>query len=57
MAQFTQSEKDIINNGTAEIPFRVLKITDPQDSIFLRQKCTDIDDNRIGRSQTAYKPS
>lgn len=43
MAQFTQNEKDIINNGTSETPFRVLKVTDKQDSIFLRQKCAVID--------------
>ena len=43
MAQFTKSEKDIINNGTSEIPFRVLKVSDQQDSIFLRQACSDIE--------------
>ena len=44
MAQFTQYEKDLINGGTSEIPFRVLKITDQQDSTFLRQKCSVIED-------------
>lgn len=44
MAQFTQYEKDLINGGTSETPFRVLKITDQQDSTFLRQKCSDIED-------------
>lgn len=43
MAQFTQDENDLINNGTTETPFRVLKVTDQQDSIFLRQKCSDIE--------------
>ena len=43
MAQFTKSEKDIINNGTSETPFRVLKVSDQQDSIFLRQACSDIE--------------
>ena len=43
MAQFTQDEKDLINSGTTETPFRVLKVTDQQDSIFLRQKCSDIE--------------
>lgn len=43
MAQFTQNEKDIINNGTLETPFRVLKISNQQDSIFLRQACSDIE--------------
>lgn len=42
MAQFTQDEIVLINNGTTETPFRVLKVTDQQDSIFLRQKCSDI---------------
>lgn len=44
MAQFTQYEKDLINGGTSETPFRVLKITDQQDSTFLRQKCSAIED-------------
>lgn len=44
MAQFTQYEKDLINGGTSETPFRVLKITDQQDSTFLRQKCSVIED-------------
>ena len=44
MAQFTQDEKILINSGTTETPFRVLKVTDQQDSIFLRQKCSDIED-------------
>lgn len=43
MAQFTQDEKDLINSGTTETSFRVLKVTDQQDSIFLRQKCSDIE--------------
>lgn len=45
MAQFTQNEKELINSGTAETPFRVLKVTNEQDSIFLRQKCSEIDNN------------
>lgn len=44
MAQFTQNEKILINSGTTETPFRVLKVTDQQNSIFLRQKCSDIED-------------
>lgn len=44
MAQFTQNEKILINSGTTETPFRVLKVTDQQDSIFLKQKCSDIED-------------
>lgn len=43
MAQFTQNEKILINSGTTETPFRVLKVTDQQDYIFLRQKCSDIE--------------
>jgi len=42
MAQFTDIEKDIINNGTADVPFRVLLITDETDSLVLRQKCENI---------------
>lgn len=49
MAQFSQNEKDLINSGTSETPFRVLKITDQQDSVFLRQKCSEID------NRTEYK--
>ncbi|PXV58122.1 peptide deformylase [Dysgonomonas alginatilytica] len=45
MAQFTQEEKNLINNGTPETPFRVLTITDQQDSIFLRQKCSAIENS------------
>lgn len=49
MAQFSQNEKDLINSGTSETPFRVLKITDQQDSVFLKQKCSEID------NRTEYK--
>lgn len=44
MAQFTQNELDIIHNGTAEEPFRVLKTTDEKDSLILRSKSEDIDE-------------
>lgn len=43
MAQFTANEIDIINSGSKETSLRVLKITDVEDSIVLRQKCSDID--------------
>lgn len=42
MAQFTDREKDIINNGTPETPFRVLLISNQEDALVLRQKCDDI---------------
>jgi peptide deformylase len=39
---FTETEQSLILSGTAEQPFRVLQITDEQDSIFLRQSSTDL---------------
>jgi peptide deformylase len=39
---FTEAEKTIIASGTAETPFRVLQITDKQDSIVLRTPCSDV---------------
>ena len=41
-ATFSVAEKALINEGDAETPFRVLKITDPQDSVLLRTPCSDI---------------
>lgn len=43
MAQFTRNERGLINSGNKETPFRVLKITNPQDSIFLRLQCCEVD--------------
>lgn len=43
MAQFTQKELDIINSGSEETPFRVLKITDEDDLQILRSESEDID--------------
>ena len=42
MAQFTEKEKEIINSGSIDMPFRVLLITEKEDSVILRQKCEDI---------------
>ncbi len=39
---FSEKEKALINEGNTETPFRVLKITDKQDSILLRTPCEDI---------------
>ena len=39
---FTEAEKSLILSGTAETPFRVLQVTDYQDSIFLRKACSDL---------------
>lgn len=43
MAQFTHDERDLINSEASDVPFRVLKTSSQQDSIFLRKKCSDID--------------
>jgi peptide deformylase len=40
---FSTVEKALINENTAEIPFRVLEITNPQDSALLRMPCGDIE--------------
>jgi peptide deformylase len=41
-AAFSTAEKTLINEGAADAPFRVLKITDPRDSFLLRTPCCDI---------------
>jgi peptide deformylase len=43
-ANFSEEEQTLINNGTAEDAFRVLLITDKQDSLVLRTPGTDIVD-------------
>ncbi len=43
MAQLTSDEKNLINNGDKTLPFDVLKVTDKQDSLFLRTPCRDFD--------------
>ena len=42
MAQFSDKEIELINNGSADDPMRVLLITNKEDSVILRQKCEDI---------------
>ncbi len=42
MAQFTDKEKELINSGTSQTPFYVLEVTTEEDSLFLRQKSSDI---------------
>ncbi|MCL2133134.1 MAG: peptide deformylase [Bacteroidales bacterium] len=42
VSPFTESDKALIHSGNAETPFRVLQITDKQDSLFLRQTCSDL---------------
>jgi len=44
MGQFTQQEKELINNGTAGDPMRVLVVNDEKDLSVLRQKSVDITD-------------
>jgi peptide deformylase len=43
-SSFSKADKVLINAGTSEMLFRVLQITDLQDSIVLRTPCTDIAD-------------
>lgn len=47
MAQFSEKEKELINNGTENTALRVLLTTNEQDYQFLRQKCSDVD-NIVG---------
>lgn len=42
MAQFSDTEKEIIYNGAVDVPLRVLLVTNEKDSLILRQKCDDI---------------
>lgn len=42
---FTKAEQEIINSGDTTQPMRVLLITDKSDSLFLRQRCKDIEIN------------
>jgi peptide deformylase len=51
MAQFITEERDLINSGDSNTPFRVLLTTNNEDSLFLRQKCTDVDVNSIVRDK------
>jgi peptide deformylase len=39
---FTEAEKSLIVSGTEETPFRVLQITNRQDSILLRKPCDNL---------------
>jgi peptide deformylase len=41
-ATFSAAEWTLIHEGNANTPFRVLQITDPQDSVALRTPCTDL---------------
>jgi peptide deformylase len=41
-AVFSGEEEALIRQGSAQTPFRVLKITNTQDSIILRTPCSDI---------------
>jgi peptide deformylase len=40
---FTEADKLLIVSGMAETPFRVLQITDKQDSVVLRTPCNDLE--------------
>ena len=39
---FAETDKLLIFSGTAETPFRVLQVTDKEDSILLRKTCKDL---------------
>lgn len=45
MAQFSKKEKELINNGTPDTPFRVLTVDNENDLAFLRKKSVNIDYN------------
>lgn len=38
----TKKEKELINSASSQTPFRVLLVTNEEDSLFLRKQCTDI---------------
>jgi peptide deformylase len=42
MQPFAETEKSFIVSGTAETPFRILLVTNKQDSILLRKPCDDL---------------
>jgi peptide deformylase len=42
-AVFSEAEKALIHQGSAQTPFRVLKITDTQDAAILRTPCSDLE--------------
>ncbi|MDR2057288.1 MAG: peptide deformylase [Dysgonamonadaceae bacterium] len=42
MQPFTDADQSLVVSGTAETPFRVLQITDRQDSLLLRKSCDDL---------------
>jgi peptide deformylase len=42
LQSFTETDRALIVSGTVEMPFRVLQITDRQDSLLLRHPCVDI---------------
>lgn len=47
MAQFTDTEQNLIQSQTADIPFRVLLTTNQSDYLVLRTKSEDIDTKNI----------
>lgn len=47
----TEEEIALIKSGDATTPFDVLLTTDPEDSLFLRQKATDVDIKGIARDK------
>jgi peptide deformylase len=40
---FSEPERSLIVSGTAQTPFRVLLVTDRQDSVLLREPCDDLE--------------
>lgn len=51
LTKMTENEIKLINNGNNNSPYRVLTIDNKQDSLFLRQKCEDIDVGTIGKDE------
>ena len=47
----TTAERKLINSADAETPFRVLQVTNTEDSLFLRQKCIDVDIKNISEDK------
>ena len=42
MQPFTGTDKSLIVSGTAETPFRILQVTNRQDSVLLRKPCDNL---------------
>jgi len=47
----TEKEKELINSENSKTPFRVLLTTNPEDSLFLRKQCIDVNINNISENK------